>query len=171
MNIRVYVANLGAYNEGELIGKWVALPMDEDELREEIESIMRPETDDEEYAIHDYEAPFKIEENVDLFKLNEQVEELESMRLEEDELEALLEIMSLDGEESFEDGRIHFHHVKSDTPVGWKEFGEYMVWDCGYMDVPEHLRFYIDFEQVGRDLEYSGCYHIAKNGIVIEMRY
>ena len=33
-NISIYLTNLGKYNEGFLIGEWVSLPVDEDELNE-----------------------------------------------------------------------------------------------------------------------------------------
>jgi len=54
MMIRVYLTNLGAYNRGKLMGKWIDLPMDEDELQEEIDSILEPM--DEEYFITDFET-------------------------------------------------------------------------------------------------------------------
>lgn len=35
-DIRIYLTNLGAYNRGQLKGKWVTLPMD---IKEELNSI------------------------------------------------------------------------------------------------------------------------------------
>ena len=37
--LKVFVTNLGKYNEGELIGEWVSLPVDESELEEVLERI------------------------------------------------------------------------------------------------------------------------------------
>lgn len=53
--MRVYIANLGKYVEGELVGAWFTVPVSPDEVRERIG------LDDqyEEYAIHDYELPFE----------------------------------------------------------------------------------------------------------------
>ena len=34
--MRVYIANLGKYNEGELVGAWFEPPIDMDEVRERI---------------------------------------------------------------------------------------------------------------------------------------
>lgn len=67
--IDVYVANLGKYNEGELVGTWVSLPVSEVELKDILAKkvgleinparahakAMRGEAVYEEYAIHDYE--------------------------------------------------------------------------------------------------------------------
>lgn len=52
--MRVYIANLGKYNEGELVGAWFTPPVDYDEMAERIGL----NGNYEEYAIHDYEPPF-----------------------------------------------------------------------------------------------------------------
>lgn len=170
LKIRVYISNLSAYVEGELIGKWVDLPIDEDELQKEINSILR--NGDEEYAIHDYEAPFPISEHDNPFELNRQLDELDNfdIDIDDDELEALMEIMNdlSEAVEALRAEKVHFHHVEKDGWIGWKDFAEYMVYECDYLDVPKHLLSYIDFEQVGIDLEHCGLYHIAENGIIVE---
>ena len=48
--MQVYIANLGKYNEGELVGAWFTPPVDYDEMAERIGL-------NDEYAIHDYELP------------------------------------------------------------------------------------------------------------------
>lgn len=48
--LKIYIANLGKYNEGELVGKWVELPCEDlDEVLKEIEVV--DGTAYEEYAI------------------------------------------------------------------------------------------------------------------------
>ena len=56
--MRIYIANLGKYNEGELVGAWFAPPVDFEEVKERIG--LNDEYED--YAIHDYELPFEIDE-------------------------------------------------------------------------------------------------------------
>ena len=46
--MRIYIANLGKYNEGELVGAWFTPPVDYDEMAERIGLNDRYE----EYAIH-----------------------------------------------------------------------------------------------------------------------
>lgn len=72
--IKVYVANLGKYNEGIHQGEWITLPMPKEELdrvlSEEIgleldpekafQAGMRGEVVYEEYAIHDYDYDFGL---------------------------------------------------------------------------------------------------------------
>ena len=64
--MRVYVANLGKYNEGELVGAWFEPPIDYDEMAERIGL----NEFYEEYAIHDYELPFDIEEYTPIEEVN-----------------------------------------------------------------------------------------------------
>lgn len=80
MSIRIYVANLRAYNEGELKGDWFDLPVDPTEVYKKI--FDEDEFDEQgnpmyDWAIHDYEAPFDIHEYASIQKLSEIVEELE----------------------------------------------------------------------------------------------
>ena len=37
--LKVFITNLGKYNEGELVGKWVELPVYDDELAEILDEI------------------------------------------------------------------------------------------------------------------------------------
>ena len=64
--MRVYIANLGKYNEGELVGAWFTPPIDFDEVKERIGLI----DEYEEYAIHDYELPFEIDEYTPIEEIN-----------------------------------------------------------------------------------------------------
>ena len=64
--MRVWIANLGKYNEGELVGAWFEPPIDMDEVKERIGLNAQYE----EYAIHDYELPFDIDEYTPIEEVN-----------------------------------------------------------------------------------------------------
>ena len=64
--MRIYIANLGKYNEGELVGAWFAPPVDFEEVKERIGL----NDEYEEYAIHDYELPFEIDEYTPIEEVN-----------------------------------------------------------------------------------------------------
>ena len=51
--MRIYIANLGKYNEGELVGAWFTPPVDFEEVREKIGV-----EHEEQIEIADYELPF-----------------------------------------------------------------------------------------------------------------
>lgn len=82
--IKVYVSNLGAYNSGNLTGKWITLPVgDIDEIyKEDREQYGNLPGYGDEYFISDYEAPFKIDQYDNLKELNELTESLQENGLE-----------------------------------------------------------------------------------------
>lgn len=65
-DMQVYIANLGKYNEGELVGAWFTFPIDFEEVKEKIGL----NDEYEEYAIHDYELPFTVDEYTSISELN-----------------------------------------------------------------------------------------------------
>ncbi|PYI49994.1 antirestriction protein ArdA [Paenibacillus flagellatus] len=75
VEIKVYISNLAKYNDGELVGDWITLPTDSEILESFIEKILG---EDDEYAIHDYEAFFSIYEFDNPYKLNELLQQLKS---------------------------------------------------------------------------------------------
>ena len=42
-DMQVYIANLGKYNEGELVGAWFTFPIDFEEVKEKIGLNMLPQ--------------------------------------------------------------------------------------------------------------------------------
>jgi antirestriction protein len=168
MEIKVYVANLGKYNEGELVGEWFTLPVDFEEVKEAIGLNGQYE----EYAIHDYEAPkgISINEYTSLVELNEIAEQIDALdKYEQDDLELILE---------------SGHCSETVEALNVLENGEYRIWgDCnsmedvayewvqelGYLDqMPENLRRYFDYEAFGRDLAIEGSYYYVGDRTYIE---
>ncbi len=56
--IRIYVADLAAYNNGKLHGVWINACDELDEIHRQVQAMLKdsPEADAEEWAIHDYEG-------------------------------------------------------------------------------------------------------------------
>ena len=77
--LSVFITNLGKYNEGELVGKWIDLPMDKEEIKKAFDDIGINERY-EEYFITDYESDYGIEigEYENVYALSEKLEELEN---------------------------------------------------------------------------------------------
>ena len=74
-DMRINLAYLAKYNEGELGGAWFTPPVDFEEVKERIGL----NDEYEEYAIHDYELPFAIDEYTpieEVTRLCEMVEDL-----------------------------------------------------------------------------------------------
>ena len=75
-DMAVYIANLGKYNEGYLVGAWFTFPIDEEDVKEKIGLNEQYE----EYAIHDTDNfPIGIGEYVSIEELNEMYEMIEEL--------------------------------------------------------------------------------------------
>lgn len=172
---RVFITNLGKYNEGELIGKWLDLPCENTE--EELASIdVSDEPDEngiyyEEYFITDYENDYgyKVGEYDSLEELNEIAEELENLDdYDREVVNAFIENGS-DIEEALDGLRdgdyMVFSNCSDMTDVAYQYIEETGLLN----DVPETLRNYFDYEAYGRDMSYEGTFIFTDNGNCIEL--
>jgi antirestriction protein len=166
MELQLYIANLGKYNEGILKGEWFTLPVDFQEVAKKIGL----NEEYEEYAIHDYEAPFSISEYASLDSLNEIAEKLIS--LDEVEAKAVSSVMDnnhIDINEAMdmlENGEIQFYYDCKDM----SDVACEVVESCGLLDsMPNNLRSYFDYEAFGRDLDIEGTYLYLGESIYIEV--
>ena len=92
MKIEVFVSNLAKYNEGELNGQWTTLPVDD--VNKDILDKLDLGGDSKQgyyhdWFISDYEAPFTISENDDLYALNKLAEALKDYDTIEDVYNAI----------------------------------------------------------------------------------
>ena len=166
-----FITNLGKYNEGALVGEWVKFPTTAEELKKVFERIGIGAKDDfgqtyEEWFITDYDCYVDglydlLGEYASLDELNYLASKLDDMSQDEYErFQAAMEIgdhtgsiqelinltENLDCYDIYPD--IHDHD----------DLGRYYIEELDAMQVPEHLRNYIDYEAYGRDiaLEESG---------------
>ena len=166
-----FITNLGKYNEGALVGEWVKFPTTAEELKKAFERIGIGAKDDfgqtyEEWFITDYDCYVDglydlLGEYANLDELNYLASKLDDMSQDDYErFQAAMEIgnhtgsiqelinltENLDCYDIYPD--IHDHD----------DLGRYYIEELDAMQVPEHLRNYIDYEAYGRDiaLEESG---------------
>ena len=76
MKIRIYLSNLAKYTEGRENGKWLSLPMEESKLTEIYNMIVG---EGQEGIILDYNAPFAVSEFENVFKLNEDLNDIDML--------------------------------------------------------------------------------------------
>lgn len=177
-NTRIYIANLGKYNEGELVGEWIDLPFTDEEYESLLVRIKLGKMVDneyvhgceegcsiyEEYAIHDYESDLDIEigewdSPEDLSALFEEIEDLDEYEYEA--LKAALEVCGGELEDALDavqNGEVDFY-----PNATLEDVASEMV-DEGFF-ATETLMDYIDFERLGRDLSYDG-YTETSNGVI-----
>jgi len=159
--MRVYIRNLGKYNEGELVGDWFTPPVEYEELKERIGL----NDEYEEYAIHDYELPFEIEEYTPLEELNclcELAEELEGTGFENDIAEIQCAFFS-----SFEEMVEHKDDIICHSDCDdMEDVARYYIEESGALgEIPDRLVNYIDYAAFGRDLEIEGSFLTTSHGV------
>jgi len=158
--IRIYVADLAKYNSGELHGKWIDLP--NDNLWGEVQEMLGS---NEEWAIHDYEAPFNISEYEDLNKLNTIAEQYQE--LDDQEIKKISYLVDYQGEtlerslELYED--VSIYEDTSYLDLAYEQVDEGL-----FGDVPSHLVNYLDYEMIARDLE---CDYVQINNDLYYSQY
>lgn len=160
--INVYLTNLGKYNEGELVGEWVELPVSDEELQAVFNRIGISDTPDpvtgqvyEEYFITDYESDIpglSIGEYDNINTLNELAENIESfsdydLTIFKNACEA--GFCNIEDIEDFDSSRYLFY----DGVDTYQELGEYMVDEFGGLSLlnPDTLADNFNFEAFGRD--------------------
>ena len=174
--MKIFITNLGRYNEGYLIGKWVKLPVCEDVLDKVLKEIGIDEYY-EEYFITDYENEIigigdVISEYSSVQALNELAQRLEELSDDEaDKLGAVLEYEAcrsvsevlelLDKLDEFD----LLTDVTDDEELGYYYAEEYCC-----IDIPESIQPYFDYEKFGRDVRLQSCCLYTSYGFLLDNR-
>ena len=163
--LAAFITNLGKYNEGELVGEWVKFPTTAEEMKEVFKRIGIGQKDDfgnpyEEWFITDYDCYVdglydKLGEYESLDELNYLASKLEEMSDSEyaqfqagmemgDHCGSLQEIINLTE-------NLDCYEIYPDIE-DYDDLGRYYIEELDAMQVPEHLKNYIDYEAYGRDV-------------------
>ena len=166
-----FITNLGKYNEGELVGEWVKFPTTAEELKKVFDRIGIGQKDEfgqpyEEWFITDYDCYVgalydKLGEYENLDELNYLASKLEEMgEGEYAQFQAAMEVGDHSG--SLQEiinltDNLNCYDLYPSIQ-DYDDLGRYYIDELDAMQVPEHLRNYIDYEAYGRDvaLEESG---------------
>lgn len=160
-----FITNLGKYNEGDLVGEWVKFPTTHEELQEVFKRIGIGGTDDfgqpyEEWFITDYDCYVgglydKLGEYENLDELNYLASKLDEM--DRGEYNQFLAAMEMGNHSSSLQEIINLienldcYDVYPDIE-DHDDLGRYYIDELDAMQVPEHLKNYIDYEAYGRDI-------------------
>ncbi len=145
--IRIYAACLAAYNNGILHGTWIDATIGVIEMVAAIRDMLAesPIPEAEEWAIHDYEGFGSL--RLSEYESLERVAELAAFFEEHGELGA--ELVSHYGDLDSARTAIEDHYAGEYQSLA--DFAEELTEQS--TTIPENLRFYIDYERMGRDLE------------------
>ena len=158
--MKAYITNLGKYTEGELVGKWISFPIDEDDFQDELESIgVKEDTMYEEWFITDYDCSlfdmydaFGEYPNID--DINEVAEALED---HESEFTALMEVCS------YTDALGYLENYTFYEGMTLEDVAYEIVEEC--YNLPEIAQRYFDYKAFARDLGFDG-YCETSNGVI-----
>lgn len=158
--IRIYIADLAAYNDGELVGAWID-PLNDAEVDEAIARFSHNGQSD--WAIHDFEAPFRIDEHDDVREVADWARTLEEAleTYPPEVIEAVFDVLDRDdGLNALkEDAVIVYEDCDTMTDVAHAE-----IEDMGLMrELPELVQSYFDFDAFGRDLAIDGTYSFGRH--------
>lgn len=161
--LNIFITNLGKYNEGELIGEWVELPVTNEELEAVYERIGINEQY-EEVFITDYETDLeglKVGEYDNIEELNELIKELDELdEYDLEKVEAIFEAYSSDIKSAIEniDNYTYYSGMNLDD-LAYELVEE--------MNLPEFAERYFDYDAFARDLELDG-YTETSNGVIYQ---
>lgn len=159
--LSAFVTNLGKYNEGELVGRWLDFPTTQKEIDKVLQEIGIDGILYEEIFITDYESDICgltdcLGEYESLYALNFLAEKIQESVCSVDELEALLDfgvytssvtelITLLDSTDCF----LIYSEIENDYDLGY-----YYVHELGMIQEIKDsvLSSYIDYEAYGRDV-------------------
>jgi len=175
--LKVYLTDLEAYNNGALVGKWIELPMSEDELNQELKEVLEQGKqtvngyNHEEYFITDYEwediSIFEVGEYSSLIKLNEQIEQLQELNQEQlKAVEFLLdEQLVKDMAEAIEKvDDVIIYQDQSMCDIAYN-----LIEECYSTDnIPSIISHHIDYKAIGDDLLLDGSYFVGNDGDIIK---
>ena len=157
--IRIYVADLAAYNNGILHGIWIDATDDVDDIQDQINKMLAesPEEFAEEYAIHDYEG-------FEGYPLGE----YEGIQTAHDIACFIEEYPNIAGEllSHFGGDIDEARQAMEDNYCGCyrsvADYAEELTEET--TQIPQNLAYYIDYEKMGRDMELGGDIFTIETG-------
>lgn len=174
-----YITNLGKYNEGEIVGEWVKFPTTYENIKEVFKRICISSENEfgnvyEEWFITDYDC------YVDgLHSVLGEYESLDELNY----LAASIEAMDKDDFAHFEAaiGVSDYSNSVKDFINLTENLDKYEIYpgindhddlgrmyieEYGAMEVPDHLKNYIDYEAYGRDIALDEIGHFTDQGYI-----
>lgn len=168
---RIYVASLADYNAGRLLGRWIDADQAAECIREQIAEMLAESRQlvAEEWAIHDYEGfgSLRLGEFEDL----ERVADAACVIAEHGPLFAAL-VNHFGGLEYNEQARQYLEDGYCGAFDSLADYAEQLIEDCyGSLlnDLPDFIRYHIDYERIGDDMELSGDIFTVELGGVVHV--
>lgn len=149
--IKIYVADLAAYNNGKLHGVWIDALAEPEDSHKQIAKMLSnsPEGFSEEYAIHDHEGfgEYQLSE----YEGIESAHEIACFIAEHTEIGGEL-LSHFCGD--LDEARKAMDEQYAGLYVSLADYAKELTEDS--IDVPERIAAYVDYDRMGRDMTLSG---------------
>lgn len=157
---KIYVADLAAYNAGSLRGVWIDATKEPDEIHAEVKAMLAesPEPVAEEWRIDDHEGFGGV--YISEWASFEEIHKIALLIEEHGELGG--ELLShwyndvAEVRRLFDDG----HYLGAFDSVA--DYAEEIIEET--VEIPEPLRFYVDYASMARDMELNGDIFTVERG-------
>lgn len=168
---KIFITNLGKYNEGRLIGKWLELPCDN--LQKELESIgVKKGSAYEEAFITDYENnwDYKVGEYENINLLNDMAKELRKVEKGNNKkwLLAYCEALEMNLAEAIEDVEYQnstFYEDQKMIDVTTELFNMWLDREIKDKDLKQLIQWHFDYEIYAEEL-LTDHYYDTKYGVI-----
>ena len=180
--MKLYIENLRKYNEGESVGEWIELPQKPENLNTFLHEKIGINREYPEYAIHDFEAPFPIDEYSNIHDLNLLAGSLKN--LSQDEKNAVLLYCENQGiydpvemtnvcmqANEIPYNFYNFEGIQNCADMDKEEkFGYTLATENGLLEKLEEMNitFYFNFKDYGRDCCINNNILLTDNGYITE---
>ena len=166
--MRVYITDLESFHSF-LIGEWLELGIDEDELRQTIKRILKKGEEackdgsiHEEYFLTDWEGEefFHVGEYTNVFKLNEEVARFEELSLDGSQKRCVSFLLTNNIVSNLDEALEKYEDVLINEDMSFLDLAYQIVEEQYNLDeLPQFVSNYFDYEALARDLELEGFYH------------
>lgn len=165
--ITLWIANLGKYNEGDLVYAELNIPYGHGELEEVLEEIGINE-EYEEYFISDYETKLNIDigEYTPVEQLNEKIKEIKSLTNDIDIINGIIEYKSSYLNDIIDTLKYKDYNIIHGVKHFW-QVGLYLAEEVYGFNTDSHLGKYLNYEKLWKDSDIK----LLENNKAIEFFY
>jgi hypothetical protein len=166
--LKIYITDLAAYNSGYLVGEWVNLPIEKEELEASIKKILKQGEEvckcgsHEEFFITDYEwkdvTIFSVNEYENPYLLNEKLSFLEE-KVDSSQYKNVKILLEYELVKNLDEAVENVDNLIIYENSSMRDIAEEYIDECVDLNGYHSLIInHIDYEGIGYELENSGNY-------------
>ena len=153
--MQIYIADLQAYNSGYLKGEWIQLPTEDDDIQDAI--LRQSQNGQSDFAIHDWELPFEINEYTNPLKINELCQTIQELNLNKYLIQHLEYAYGIDLKNTdtytLKNYLDNIYTIEASNNIEFAQNFMYEFYSNQLESLPWELSYSIDYDTVYKKLE------------------